>query len=113
MPITNVTQKTILADRVEIANTSLKRMKGLLGRCSMANKEALIITHCQSIHMLFMKFPIDVVFVDGKNNVVGLSADIKPFEFSPIFWKSACAIELPTGTIKATRTVIGDKIEIS
>ena len=110
--IKNLTQQTVLATFVEIADTSFKRMCGLLGRSSMKPTQALVIIPCQSIHMLFMKFAIDVIFIDDKNKVIGLSARIKPFQFSGIFWKSACAIELPSGTIEATKTQIGDSIQI-
>jgi uncharacterized membrane protein (UPF0127 family) len=85
----------------------------LLGREQLSSKEALLITHCQSIHMFFMKFAIDAVFMDKKEHVVGLVRNIKPGQLSPIFWKSACVIELPVGTIEVTRTQIGDKIAIS
>lgn len=113
MPITNITRGTVLASDVAIADTPLKRMRGLLGRQSLGPKEGLVITRCQSIHMFFMKFPIDVVFIDKNEKVVGLTENIKPFALSPIFWKSACAIELPVGTIDSTKTTTGDQLKIS
>ena len=112
MPINNLTRGTSLANSVEIAKTPLKRMQGLLGRDTINLKESLVITQCNSIHMLFMKFAIDVVFLDKENKVAGVVAGIKPFEFSPIFWKSTCAIELPAGTIKESKTQVGDQTEI-
>ena len=112
MPIVNLTQRKILAETVEIAQNPLSRMKGLLGRTELRSKEALVITGCQSIHMFFMRFAIDVIFVDKKNSVVGLTANIKPFMLSPIFWKSSCAIELPAGTIEASQTQLGDQLQI-
>ena len=112
MSIVNLSKETTLASHVEIADTPPKRMQGLLGREFLPEGEALMITHCQSIHMLFMKFPIDVVFLDNQNKVVGVTARIKPFAFSPIFWKSSCAIELPAGTIEATKTCVGDQLVI-
>ncbi|MBI3601825.1 MAG: DUF192 domain-containing protein [Candidatus Omnitrophica bacterium] len=111
--IKNLTRQTILATCVEIAHTPLKRMRGLVGRLFLKPTEALVIAPCQSIHMLFMKFPIDVIFLDDKNKVIGQRARIKPFQFSAIFWKSACAIELPAGTIELTHTQLGDQIQIS
>ena len=113
MTIVNVTRQTQLAQQVIVANTPLERMQGLLNRESFLPQEALVITQCSSIHMFFMKFAIDVVFVDKHNQVVGLCPHIKPFEVSPIFWKSACAIELPAGTIKATGTQVGDQLEFN
>lgn len=112
MPIDNLSRSTRLAVEVEVADTSYKRMRGLLGRSSLDKGHALIITACNSIHMLFMKFPIDVVFIDRDNKVVGLSEAIKPYAFSPIFWKASCAIELPVGTIRSTQTARGDQLRI-
>ncbi len=71
----------------------------MLGRAALHDGEALVITQCYSIHMFFMRFAIDVVFVDREWCVVGLVRAIKPFAVSPVFWRSATAIELPAGTI--------------
>ncbi len=111
--ILNSTKKVILATRAERAETFRSRMIGLLNRESLKDGEALVITYCQSVHMLFMKFPIDVIFVDGADKVVGLVPEIRPFRLSPIFWKSSYAVELPAGTIDKTRTDIGDLLTFS
>ena len=111
--IKNITQDTIIAVQAEVAGTAFKRARGLLGRASLLPQQALVIPHCQSIHMLFMKFAIDVIFIDKNNKIVGLVSGIKPFQFSPIFWKSTCAIELAAGRIEATQTQLGDKITIN
>ncbi len=87
-------------------------MTGLLKHSSLEKGEALIITRCNSIHMLFMKFSIDVIFVDKKDSVVGVVKEIKPFRLSPIFFKASYAIELPAGFIEKSRTARGDKLEI-
>jgi len=110
--ITNLTRNTVIASRVEMADTYRLRMRGLLGRTEFPKGDAMIITHCQSIHMFFMKFPIDVIFCDNKDRVTGLCVDIKPFALSPIFFKAAYAIELPTGTITTSNTQLGDQIQI-
>jgi uncharacterized membrane protein (UPF0127 family) len=60
-----------------------------------------------------MKFPIDVIFCDNHNKVVGLCVDIKPFCVSPVFFKASYAIELPTGSIAESKTQIGDLIQTS
>ena len=112
MNIQNHTRHVSLAHAATRADNPIKRMVGLLNRSVLNPGEALIIVPCQSVHMLFMKFAIDVVFIDRSNTVVGLSANLPPFAFSAVFWKSACAIELPAGTIKQTGTQVGDKIAI-
>ena len=110
--IVNTTRQQTIASVVETASNPWASMKGLLGRNSLPKGHALIITGCNSIHMMFMRFAIDVIFIDKHNTVVGLCQNIQPFAFSPIFLKSSCAIELPAGTIHATQTALQDKIQI-
>jgi uncharacterized membrane protein (UPF0127 family) len=110
--IVNLTRNAVIASRVEIAQNSWQRMKGLLGRSDLPPDNALIITGCQSIHMFFMKFSIDVIFCDRQNKVVGICTNIKPFCLSPVFFKASYAIELPPGTIAASKTQIADQIQL-
>ncbi len=91
----------------------VSRLVGLLNRESMARREALIITQCRGIHMFFMRFAIDVIFVDGDDRIVGLVRNIKPFCISPYFWQACSAIELPSGVIDQTRCAMGDRIVIA
>jgi uncharacterized protein len=108
--IKNTTRNTVLASKVILADTASKRMVGLLDRSNLDQGEGLVLDPCNSVHMLFMKFAIDVIFLDKNNRVVGLCENLKPFCFSPIFWESACALELPAGTIKQSNTQSGDQI---
>jgi len=106
----NQTKNTIIAETTEVADSVLSRLKGLLGRKDLPKGQGLVITDCRSIHMLFMRFAIDVVFVNKDNAVIGLVKNIKPFCFSPYFLRTAFCIELPAGTIDATSTALGDHI---
>jgi uncharacterized membrane protein (UPF0127 family) len=110
--IINTTKNTVIAQKGAIADTVFSRMIGLLNRGSLLKDEALIITCCQSIHMFFMRFAIDAIFVDKNNCVVGLVKGIKPFYLSPIFFKASYVIETPEGIIVQTETSLGDKIQI-
>ena len=110
MRIINQTKNTTIAQKAEIADTAISRLVGLLNRSSLDADEALVITQCRSIHMFFMSFPIDAVFVNKKNIVVGLVENIKPFRMSPYFFSSSYVIELPAGTIEATQTQRGDVV---
>lgn len=110
MKIMNITRATTIAERIVVAENIFSRMKGLLGRKSFENGEALIIKRCRAIHMFFMLFAIDVIFIDKNFSVVGIVEKIKPFQLSPIFWKANFAIELPEGVIQNTRISLGDKI---
>jgi len=102
----------VLAKNARIADTFLSRMVGLLDRAALAPQEGLVITRCQSIHMLFMRFPIDVVFVGRDHQVVGLVEGIKPYQLSPIFFRSSYAVEVPEGVIQQSQTARGDIIEL-
>lgn len=108
MKIINKTNSNILADNVKIANTPFSRIKGLLGKGKFSQGEALILDPCNSIHMLFMRFPIDVLFVGKDNRVAKAIPSIKPFQITPIYFKAKFAIELPVGTIQSTSTQQGD-----
>ena len=112
MKIINTTKQTILANKGLLADTVISRMTGLLNKRSFEPGEALVITGCRSIHMFFMKFAIDAVFVSRDNIVVGLVKHILPFRLSPYFYKADYVIELPSGVIEETKTCVGDSVEI-
>lgn len=111
MKVLNHTQNFLVADKVRVADSFLSRLVGLLDRKEILPGEALIITNCQQIHMFFMKFPIDVIFVDRSDIVVGLVENIQPFSMSPIFLQAQRAIELPPGAIAYSRTSLGDILQ--
>lgn len=110
MQIINQTKATIIAQRAEKADTFIARARGLLHKTGLADGEALIITRCQQIHMFFMRFAIDVLFVGKTNRVIALIENIKPFQISPIFFHSYYVVELPVGTIQQAQTEINDAI---
>ncbi len=112
MKICNITKGTAIAQSASIAETFLARLIGLIGKDVLQTGEALVIRRCNSIHMFFMRFAIDAIFVDDKNRVTGLAALLKPWHLSPVFWKSSFVIELPAGTIGTSRTSVGDIIEL-
>ncbi|MBI5415879.1 MAG: DUF192 domain-containing protein [Candidatus Omnitrophica bacterium] len=110
MRIINTTKNTTIADTACVADTWRSRMVGLLGRENIPAGEALVITRCRSIHMFFMRFAIDVVFVDKNDRVVGLVENIPPFHLSPVFFSSSYVVELPAGTVALTRISQGDHL---
>jgi len=112
MRIVNLENNAILANKARVADTPFSRLIGLLNRSSLKEGEALVLKPSCSIHSLFMRFTIDVIFLDKTSKVIGALSSFKPFRFSPIYVKSKLAIELPENTIKLTKTKIGDTIEI-
>jgi uncharacterized membrane protein (UPF0127 family) len=108
----NVRNNRELSNNVEVADCLLKRMKGLLGKTGMQIGEGLWIKPCKSIHMFFMKFPIDVVFLNRKNQVIAVIKNLKPNRITRLYPRAVSVLELPAGTIEATATEVGDEIEI-
>ncbi len=112
MRIFNATKKTLVADNARLADTFLSRLIGLINRAHLSLGEALIITRCQSIHMFFMRFAIDAIFIDKENKVVGLVSNIQPWQLSPIFFRATRVLECPPQTISLTKTTLSDLISI-
>jgi len=108
MRIINKTNNSVLAENVIIADTPFTRMKGLLGKKKFSKGQALILNPCNSIHMFFMRFPIDVLFLDKNNRIVKAISSIRPFCLTAIYFKAKFAVELPVGTTLATNTQAGD-----
>jgi len=102
-----------LSNNVTIAGSLLKRMKGLLGRDELPKGEALWIKPCMSIHTFFMRFPIDIVFLNKDNCVVATIKNLQPNRLTRLYPKASSVLELPAGAIEATDTKVGDKIEIT
>lgn len=102
-----------IADRVVKADSTLKRMKGLLGRTSFPPGEALLIEPCKLIHTFWMKFPIDALFLGKGYDVVAVEENLLPNRLSCLAIRASAVLELPAGTVAATDTKKGDKIELT
>ncbi|MFH1506927.1 MAG: DUF192 domain-containing protein [Candidatus Omnitrophota bacterium] len=113
LTILNQSKDTLLADKAITAKSIFKRIRGLLGTKDFNNGKALIIQPCSSIHTFFMPFAIDILFLAQDNRVIRAIDSLKPFRMTPIFFKARLAIELPAGTLKATKTAQNDVISIN
>ena len=113
MPVINVTKKTWLATKVRKADNFLTRLIGLLKRRHLGPEEALWLIPSKGIHTIGMKFPIDVVFLNKANVVVGIISGLVPYRISAVRLRSHSVLELPKDTLKKSRTEIGDELEIS
>ena len=105
--------KTIdLQIKITHATTLGSRFKGLLFHKKPITKEGLLLKPCNSVHMCFMRFPIDVVFLDSSNKVVKVVSDLKPWRIVPPVSGAHAALELPAGTVKAREICVGDWIKV-
>ncbi len=108
--VVNRTRSTVLATRAEIAGESGARRRGLLGRESLPEGEGLWIVPCEAVHCFFMKFTIDVVFLDKKRRVVKVRPSLRPWRIAGCL-RAHSVLELPEGVIQATGTQPGDQLE--
>ena len=108
--IINESRNTILAERAEVARSFWGRFWGLMGRRELPAGAALVIEGEGSVHTFWMRFPIDLIFVDRDGVVVGLREAMPPHRpFAGA--RGACrTIELPTGTIAQSGTQRSDQL---
>ena len=105
--IENTTRGRLLGDSIILANSSETRRTGLLKHTSLEPGHGLWIRPCEAIHTFFMKFPIDVVYIDKKLKVRKVRHSVGPWRFSGCLTAHS-VIELPAGVIEATGTAPGD-----
>lgn len=103
----NQTRDTVLGASVDIADTSSKRREGLLKHERLEPGTGLWITPCESVHTFFMKFPIDLVYLDKLRKVRKVRHAVPPWRLSMCL-SAHSILELPAGTAEQTGTVKGD-----
>jgi len=108
---TNATRGTVVGQCIRVAETGLTRIVGLLGERELQPGDGLLIVPSQGVHTLGMQFPIDIAVLDDDWRVLATRRDMRPFRMTPIFWKAAAVLELPSGMLESTSTLVGDTIE--
>jgi uncharacterized membrane protein (UPF0127 family) len=98
---------TVICERCESADRPIARMRGLLGRDGLDRGSGLLLSPEPSVHMFFMRFPIDVVFVDRDWKVLGVRHDLQPWRVAGVR-RAHAALELPAGTAAALGVREGD-----
>jgi uncharacterized membrane protein (UPF0127 family) len=107
----NSDRGTVLGEAIEVAESAVGRVKGLLGRECLEDGQGLLFNHCSSLHTFFMHFPIDVLFMDKKGKVLKSAPGVKPFKLVAAPLKAQYALELPVGSISKSQTKVGDKLD--
>ena len=108
----NNTTQTTIATHVGLANNPLLRLKGLMFKPELPDGHGLWITPCNSVHMFWMRFALDVVFVAKDGTIVHLQENLKPWHLSPIFFKAHSVLEVPTGTIQTHQLAVGHVLKL-
>jgi uncharacterized membrane protein (UPF0127 family) len=100
----------VLATSATVANTSGTRRTGLLKHTSLPEGEGLWINPCEGVHSFFMKFSIDVLYLNKDKTVRKIRHDMKPWKIS-FCLPAHSVLELPAGTALRTKTEPGDQLE--
>lgn len=111
LQVSNLTRGTALGCRIEVADQGGRRRKGLLGRSALAHGEGLWIVPCEAVHTFFMRFDLDLVYLSRKRHVIKVRIGVSPWRMSGCLTAHS-VLELPAGTVSATRTQKGDLLAI-
>lgn len=100
---------TIVCERCVLADTALTRMRGLLGRRELPSGEGIWLKPASSVHMAFMRFAIDAVFLDRDDRVVKIAADLQPWRLAGSRGAKS-VVELPAGEAQRRGLKAGDRL---
>jgi uncharacterized membrane protein (UPF0127 family) len=114
----NIGRETVLAERLEVADGLWAKFMGLMGRASLEDGTGLWLPSSNGIHMMFMRFPIDAVFVGrpipaegGARPVLSVHPGLRAWVGLVPFVRGADGVlELPVGTIERSGTAVGDRL---
>lgn len=99
-----------LIREVNRTQTSLERMRGLLGRPRLADNEALLISPCSSIHMIGMSYPLDIAYLDTVGKVLKIVSTLKAMHFSSC-WSASSTLEMPAESLQRYSIQVGEVLE--
>lgn len=107
----DVDRGTVVATRLEPAFDSASRRRGLLGRDGLPEGHAIVIAPCNGIHMCFMRFAIDVLFVARDGRVVKTCTNVRPWRIA-FAWRAFAVVEGAVGSIGRSGTRAGDRLAV-
>jgi uncharacterized protein len=102
---------SVACEHCEVADSAPARMRGLLGRTGMEPDEGLLIRPTNSVHMFFMRFAIDVVFLDGDLVVRKVVESLRPWRMAGCRGARA-ALELPAGMAGRRGIIVGERLTL-
>jgi len=109
----NLDTGTVLADRIDVADTRATRAVGLLSRAGLEPGEGLWIVPSRGVHTCWMRFPIDVIALDDRGVIIDRVVDMKPWRIRLPRRGTAGVLELRAGALDASGTQVGHRIELA
>jgi uncharacterized membrane protein (UPF0127 family) len=110
--IVNVSKGTTVAEQARKAESFWARLVGLMGRSGLEKGEGLLLSPCASVQTLFMRFPIDVIFVDREERVVKVAPALRPFRLALGGPGAREVLEVSAGTAARSDTAVGDRLAV-
>lgn len=107
-----IRESEIISSHIKIADTFWLRLQGLIGKKALQPGEGLLLRPCSQVHTWFMKFAIDLIFLDQEGIIVQLVSAIAPGRVSPLVIKAGQVLELEAGTIMRYQLKEGEKLTI-
>ena len=111
----NQTRATVLCEHLEEAGGMTGKSRGLLGRDGLDAEAGMLfeagrLEPFMCMHMLFMRFAIDIVFLNRHGAVIRINPNLRPWRISSIVWGARRVLELSAGAAARSETQIGDQI---
>jgi uncharacterized membrane protein (UPF0127 family) len=117
--VQSLKNQAVISDKCFVAERFFDRLVGLMGRDRLEPGEGLLFPECRSVHMWFMRIPIDIVFLargeaDGDREVVAVFEQVRPWKLLPVgSGRARDALELPSGTAGRAGIAVGDRLCLS
>jgi uncharacterized membrane protein (UPF0127 family) len=116
--VLNQTRGTVVCERLEAAESIAAQSKGLLGRDGLDPGSGMLFENSSFLplmwmHMFFMRFAIDIVFLDQSNRVMRINHSLKPWRVSSMVFGARRALELEAGAALRSSTAVGDQLILS
>jgi uncharacterized protein len=112
MRLVNLSRRETMVENLEVADTEWGRLKGLLGRTGLPPESGLWITRCNNIHTFFMKFPIDLVFLDKAMAVVRTMHALPPWRVVLPVRRAKSVVELGGGFLQSHPVSVGERLRV-
>jgi uncharacterized membrane protein (UPF0127 family) len=110
--VVNRTRGCVVASRAAVASTPLRRALGLIARTAWGGDDGIVLEPCVAVHSMFMRMPIDVLYIDEHGQVLHAVSALRPWRLAPVLRSARRVVELPAGTLSRTGTGPGDSIAL-
>ena len=110
----NRTRNAFIASELRRADTHWSRLRGLMGTSpnNFPHGSGLWIIPCQGVHTMWMRYAIDVLYLDEDKRVVHVEENVRPWRMTPMHFDAATVIEVRSPTVMTSGTCVGDTLEI-